>query len=114
MNRPRSAAPKTPLSVFITLGVAAAVATTGGIMHAVCKNHQVLTERKIVASEKRMKEARGAIMTADIGIDKLADRYELKERLRANGSTMVPLGHGDIVEVTPGSSVPTVASTNQP
>src|SRR5690606_26792557 len=38
MNRRRSSAPSTPPSVYVTLVLAALVATTGGALHAVCKN----------------------------------------------------------------------------
>ncbi|MDB6080463.1 MAG: hypothetical protein JWO82_4210 [Akkermansiaceae bacterium] len=113
MNRHRSA-PKTPVSIFITLGVATLVATAGGAMHAVCKNHQVLVEREIDASERRMEQSRLDIQITEVRMDELLDRYELKERLRSNGSRMVALGHGDIVDITPASAVPSVASTDQP
>lgn len=114
MNRHRSA-PKTPVSVFITLALAAAVATVGGGMHAICKNQQVLTEREIDASERRMDQYRAAIQVVEIRMDELQDRYELRDRLRANGSSMIPVAHGDIIDIAPPApATPSVATASQP
>ena len=114
MNRYRSE-PKASRSVFLTLTAAALVATAGGTMHAICKNQQVLTERKIDACEKRMEQAKLDIQIADVRMDQLVDRYELKEKLKTNGSTMIAAGHGDIIDVKSAPQAPAeVATTKQP
>lgn len=113
MNRHRSA-PKTPVSVFVTLAAAAAVAATGGALHAICKNRQVLAERTIDATERRIGQHRLDIQIAEVRMDEMLDRYELKDRLRAAGTRMVEVSHGDVEEVSPLKPSPAVASADLP
>lgn len=111
MNRRRSNAPATHPSVYVTLVLAALVATTGGALHAVCKNQQIEIERLIDATERRTGKHRLDIQIIGVRMDEMLDRFELKERLRTAGSGLVPVDHGDIEEILPASPVPTVAST---
>lgn len=111
MNRRRSTAPATHSSVYVTLVLAALVATTGGALHAVCKNRQVEIERLVDAAELRTGQHRLDIQIVGVRMDEMLDRYELKERLRTAGSGLVPIDHGVIEEIFPVPTAPAVAST---
>lgn len=100
MNRLRSE-PKTHPSVFVTLILAALVVVSGGIMHAVYKNSQVQTERLIDQAEKRIDQTRVQIRMIDIHMDKTLDRFEMKDRLRETGSTLVAITPNTVEQVHP-------------
>ncbi len=111
MNRRRSTADKTPSSVFLTLILAALVATSGGVLHAVWKNRQILVERKIDATERRIEQHLLDIQITGVRMDEMLNRFELRERLRTAGSGLVSIEHGDIEEVVPAAQpAPAVAS----
>jgi hypothetical protein len=100
MNRLRSE-PKTHISVYITLFLAALVMVGGGILHAVYKNSQVRTDRLIDQAEKRIERTHVKIRMVDVRMDKLLDRYEMKERLKYSGSALVDVTPADIEVVEP-------------
>lgn len=109
MNRLRSE-PKTHPSVFITLILAALVVVTGGIMHAVYKNSQVKTSRLIDQAEQRIDQTRVKIRMIEVNTDELLDRFDMRERLRENGSQLIEVTPADIEEVQPARPAPEVAS----
>ena len=98
MNRLRSE-PKTHPSVFITLFLAALVVVTGGVMHAIYKNSQVQTERLIDQALKRTDQAQVQIRMVEVHMDKMLDRFEMKERLKDSGSPLVAITPADVEEV---------------
>ncbi len=100
MNRLRSE-PKTHLSVFVTLILAALVVVSGGVMHAVYKNSQVQTERLIDQAEKRIDQTQVQIRMIDVHMDKMLDRFEMKDRLKEAGSTLMAITPAAIEEVDP-------------
>ncbi len=100
MNRLRSE-PKTHPSVFVTLILAALVVVSGGVMHAVYKNSQVKTERLIDQSLKRIDHTHVQIRMIDVHMDKMLDRFEMKERLKETGSALVPVTPAVIEEIDP-------------
>jgi hypothetical protein len=100
MNRLRSE-PKTHPSVFITLILAALVVVSGGVMHAVYKNSQVQTERLIDQAEKRIDQTHVQIRMIDVHMDKMLDRFEMKDRLRETGSTLVAITPAIVDEIDP-------------
>lgn len=112
MNRLRSE-PKTHVSVFITLILAALVVVTGGIMHAKYKNSQVQTERLIDQAESRIKQTRVKIGMVEVNTDKLLARFEMKEKLQTAGSALVPVKPGDIEEMVPARPSPEVAAIRE-
>jgi hypothetical protein len=109
MNRLRSE-PKTHPSVFITLILAALVVVTGGVMHAVYKNSQVKTSRLIDQAEQRIDQTRVKIRMIEVNTDELLDRFDMRERLRENGSQLIEVTPADIEEVQPARPAPEVAS----
>lgn len=109
MNRLRSE-PKTHPSVFITLILAALVVVTGGVMHAVYKNSQVKTARLIDQAEQRIDQTRVKIRMIEVNTDELLDRFDMRERLRENGSQLIEVTPADIEEVQPARPAPEVAS----
>ncbi|QJE97468.1 hypothetical protein [Luteolibacter luteus] len=100
MNRLRSE-PKTHPSVFITLILAALVVVSGGVMHAVYKNSQVQTERLIDQSRKRIDQTQVQIRMVDVHMDKMLDRFEMKDRLRETGSALVAITPASLDEINP-------------
>ena len=112
MNRLRSE-PKTHVSVFITLILAAIVMVGGGIAHAVYKNQQVRTDRMIDQSEKRIEQARTKIRMVDVRMDQLLDRYEMRERLKFSGSALLAVTPADVEEILPGQSGQRVAAIRE-
>lgn len=109
MNRLRSE-PKTHISVFITLFLAALVMEGGGILHAVYKNKQVRTVRLIDEAEKRIEQTQVKIRMVDVRMDKLLDRYEMRERLKFSGSALVDATPSDIEVVEKATSEQEVAA----
>ena len=103
MNRLRSE-PKTHPSVFITLILAALVVVSGGVMHAVYKNSQVQTERLIDQVEKRIDQTHVQIRMVDVHMDKMLDRFEMKDRLRETGSALVAITPNIVDEIDPSQS----------
>jgi predicted nucleic acid-binding protein len=105
MNRLRSE-PKTHLSVFISLILAALVVVTGGVMHAVYKNSQVKTARLIDQAEERIEQTEVKIRMIGVNTDELLDRFDMRERLQENGSTLIAITPADIEEIAPPRSSP--------
>ncbi|WP_035612174.1 hypothetical protein [Haloferula sp. BvORR071] len=100
MNRLRSE-PKTHVSVFITLILAAIVMVGGGIAHAVYKNKQVRTYRLIDQAEKRIEQTRTRIRMVDVRMSALLDRYAIKDRLKESGTAMLDVKWEDVEEISP-------------
>lgn len=100
MNRLRSE-PKTHPSVFITLILAALVVVSGGVMHAIYKNSQVQTERLIDQAKDRIDQAQVQIRMIDVHMDKTLDRFEMKDRLRETGSTLVAITPASVDDINP-------------
>ncbi len=105
MNRLRSE-PKTHPSVFISLILAALVVVTGGVMHAVYKNSQVKTARLIDQAEQRIEQTEVKIRMIGVNTDELLDRFDMRERLQENGSTLIAITPADIEEIEPSRASP--------
>ena len=58
MNRRRRHDIRTPVSVFVSLFLAAAIAAAGGVLHAYYKNRQVEITREIDAIDRRIEQDR--------------------------------------------------------
>lgn len=108
MNRLRSE-PKTHPSVFISLILAALVVVSGGVMFAVYKNSQVKTERLIDQAEARIDQTKVKIRMVEVNLDKMLDRFEMKDRLKESGTSLVTITPADIEEVRPARATPAVA-----
>jgi hypothetical protein len=112
MNRLRSE-PKTHVSVFITLLLAALVMVCGGVMHAVYKNKQVRTDRLIDQAEKRIEANRTKMRMVEVRMDGLLDRYEMKDRLNHSGSMLLAVTPEHVEEIVPGVSGQRVAAIRE-
>lgn len=112
MNRLRSE-PKTHPSVFITLILAALVVVTGGVMHAIYKNSQVKTERLIDQAEARIDQTKVKIRMVEVNLDKMLDRFEMKDRLKESGTSLVTITPADTEEVQPARQTPEVADARK-
>ena len=101
MNRRRSAELPNHSAAFLALALAAIVATTGGAMHAIYRNGQIKTERKISDTRNRMEEHRLDIQMIEVRKERLLDRYEIRDQLALVDSTLVPVDHGVVEKVNP-------------
>jgi hypothetical protein len=104
MNRRRSEEPPNHFAAFLALALAAIVATTGGAMHAIYRNGQIKTERKISDTRKRIAEHRRDIQMVDISKVRLLDRYEIRDQLALVDSKLVPVDHGVVEKVDPANA----------
>lgn len=111
MNRRRSEDPRPHFFPYLALVFAAAVATTGGAMHAFYRNGQIQVERKIEDARLRIVEHQRDIQLYEVRRERLVDRYLLREALRDLASELVPTRHDVIEKVVPESRPePAVAS----
>jgi maltodextrin utilization protein YvdJ len=113
MNRLRSE-PKTHPSVFIALFLAALVVMGGGITYAIYKNSQVKTARLIDQAEERIDQARAKIRMIEVNTDELLDRFDMRERLKESGSSLVQITPADIEEISPNQRTLQVVSVGDP
>ena len=104
MNRRRSEEPPNHSAAFLALALAAIVATTGGAMHAIYRNGQIKTERKISDTRNRMEEHRLDIQMIEVRKERLLDRYEIRDQLALIDSKLVPVDHGVVENVNPANT----------
>jgi hypothetical protein len=75
-------------------------------MHAVYKNSQVKTARLIDQAEERIEQTEVKIRMIGVNTDELLDRFDMRERLQENGSTLIAITPADIEEIAPPLSSP--------
>lgn len=97
MNRRRSEPRKSHLAAYIALGLLTGIATTGGAMHAIFRNGQIQTERKISEARKRIEEVRADVQLIDVRRERLMDRYEIRDQLVMLDSPLVPVTY-EVIE----------------
>ncbi len=98
MNRRRNE-PRTPVSVFFALFLAAAIAASGGVLHAFYKNRQVQVSREIDAIDQRVKQSRLEIETVEVRMDELLNRFAMRQQLEKSGSLLRPIPLGVVEEI---------------
>lgn len=111
MNRRRSEELPNHSAAFLAIALAAIVATTGGAMHAIYRNGQIKTERKISDTRKRIQEHRLDIQMIEVRKERLLDRYEIRDQLALVDSSLVAVDHGVVEKVSPdhaGDGMPVV------
>jgi len=101
MNRRRSEPAHAHFFPFLALVLAFLVATTGGAMHAIYRNGQIQTERKIARAKERIEDLRLDIQMIEVRRERLIDRYEIRESLEQFDSDLVPVRHGVVETVRP-------------
>ena len=101
MNRRRSEDHRFTTFCFLALVLAFIGVTTGGALHAIFRNDQISTERKISTVRQRIEEHRLDIQMIEVRRERLIDRYEIRETLRGLGSELVPVSHGVVEKVEP-------------
>lgn len=102
MNRHRKEE-RTPVSVFFSLFLAAAIAAVGGVLHAYYKNRQVQISREIDAIDRRVEQDRLDIRITQMRMDQLLNRFTIRKQIESNGTTLRPIPIGVVEEV---NSVP--------
>lgn len=98
MNRHRNEE-QTPVSVFFSLFLAAAIVAAGGVLHAYYKNRQVQISREIDAIDRRVEQSRLDIRTTEMRMDQLLNRFAIRKQIESNGTTLRPIPIGVIEEV---------------
>jgi hypothetical protein len=98
MNRRRNET-RTPLSVYLSLFLAAAIAGAGGVLHAFYKNRQVQVSREIRTVDRRVAQCRLDINITDMRMDQLLNRFAIRKQIEANGSSLRPIPIGTAEEV---------------
>lgn len=101
MNRRRSEDHRSTYFAFFALVLAFAAATTGGAMHAIYRNGQIKTERKIADTRQRIEQHRLDIQMIEVRCERTLERYNLREQLEYVGSDLQPVTHGTIEKVLP-------------
>ncbi|BCX47089.1 hypothetical protein HAHE_09970 [Haloferula helveola] len=99
MNRKRSQDTQTPVAAFIALALMAIVATTGGALHAIYRNGQIKTERKIAEARERIEQHHLDIQVIDVRKERLLDRYEIRAQLELMNSSLAAVDHGVVEKV---------------
>jgi hypothetical protein len=109
MNRLKSAT-RIPASIFLAPIIAAIIAASGGVIHAIYKNRQVQVNREIDAIERRIEQYQLDIRTTQMRSDFLLNRFVIRKQLEDAGSSLrpIPLGLPEAITSTP---PPAVAST---
>jgi cell division protein FtsL len=111
MNRRRQES-RTPVSVFLSLFLAAAIVTAGGVLHAFYKNRQVQVSREIDAIDRRVEQYRLDIRTTEMRMDQLLNRFVIRKQIEANGSALRPIPIGVVEKIDSAiASRQSVAST---
>jgi len=100
MNR-RKSEHRTPVSIYFALIAAAAIASGGGVLHAVYKNRQVQALREIDATETRIGQYQLDILTYRMRMDERLNRFVMRQELEAAGSSLRPIPPGVTEEVNP-------------
>jgi hypothetical protein len=98
MNRRRNEA-RTPVSVFLSLFLAAAIAACGGVLHAYYKNRQIQVSREIKAIDLRVAQYRLDINITNMRMDQLLNRFAIRKQIEANGSSLRPIPVGLVEEI---------------
>ena len=98
MNRRRNE-PRTPASVFFALFLAAAIAASGGVLHAFYKNRQVQISRQIDAIDQRVKQSRLESEIIEVRMDELLNRFAIRQQIEKSGSQLRPIPMGVVEEI---------------
>jgi len=89
MNSPRNSPRSSPFLLLMALA-ALGLATSGVITHVTYRNKQIQTAREIEATEKRIASlVQDDIPSVQAEIDRQLARYDLREKLHRNGSTLI-------------------------
>jgi hypothetical protein len=89
MNQPRQQAPSSTF-FWLTSCAAFCIVVFGAIAHVTYRNKQIQTAREIEATEKRITAIRqDGIPSIEAEIDRHLARYDLREKLRQQGSKLI-------------------------
>lgn len=100
MNRRRDE-PRTPVSIYFAVILAAAIIAGGGVLYAFYKNRQIQVSREIDAIDRRVEHARLDIHTTEMRMDQLLNRFVIRKQLEENGSTLRPISLNVVEEIDP-------------
>jgi type IV pilus biogenesis protein CpaD/CtpE len=98
-RRRRSHEIRTPVSVFFSLFLGAAIAAAGGVLHAYYKNRQIQITREIDAIDRRIEQDRFDIRITEMRMDQLLNRFVIRKQVAANGSLLRQIPMGVVEEI---------------
>lgn len=101
MNKSRTQAPSQPF-VNLIFVVAVGIAATGAVKHVLYRNEQIQTVREIEITEKNIASiVQDEIPGMQAEITRQLVRYDIKEKLRKNGSELreYPPGFPEVLRV---------------
>ena len=80
--------------------VIAALLGTGGVLHAVMKNRQVVVAREIDGAQNRIEEAEETMKMVQVKIDRKLNRHMIRAELADRGSELKPIPSTAVEVVT--------------
>lgn len=113
MNRRRNET-RTPVSVFATLILAAALIAGGGVLHAYYKNRQVQASRELDKIERDIEQYRLDMRTSQMRMDQLLNRFVIRKQLSENGSDLIAISSAVVEEVNPAPADPRAVASAAP
>lgn len=113
MNRRRNET-RTPFSVFAALILAAATVAGGGVYYAYLKNCQVQANRDIDKIEREIEQYRSDMGNTQMPMDKLLNRFVIREQLAENGSDLIAISSAVVEEVDTAHADPRAVASAAP
>lgn len=83
--------------------IVAALLGTGGVLHAVMKNRQVVVAREIDDAQNRIEEAEETMKMVQVKIDRKLNRHIIRAELADRGSELKPISSSSVEVVTSAS-----------
>ncbi|BCU75728.1 hypothetical protein [Luteolibacter sp. LG18] len=101
MNRRRTDIPRSHFTTYLSVIAGAVVAAFGGVTHAYYMNRQVEARREVHRIEVETKEHELEILTTQMRVGELLNRYTVREELAHQHSSLKPIGRGVVEDVRP-------------
>ncbi len=95
---------------MVMILIVTALLGTGGVLHAVMKNRQVVVAREIDEAQNRIEEAGETMKMVQVKIDRKLNRHMIRAELADRGSALVQIP-SSAVEVVTSPAVIAIAQT---
>ena len=105
MNKRRSQSDHFGSLHIVMILVIAALLGTGGVLHAVMKNRQVVVAREIDGAQNRIEEAEETMKMVQVKIDRKLNRHMIRAELADRGSDLIQIPSSAVEVVIPASAV---------
>lgn len=104
MNKRRSETNHFGSLHIVMILIVAALLGTGGVLHAVMKNRQVVVAREIDDAQNRIEEAEETMKMVQMKIDRKLNRHMIRAELADNGSELQQIPSSAVEVVSSGST----------